>query len=156
MPRLVMLNNVDHKDLRVLTRFGAELGDNVGVVLTFPTEYADVQREYPIFFRKDPDNGEFQSIALLGFGQHENLFLEDGRWNASYVPGIIARGPFLIGFQEQRIGGEQRVEPVIHVDLDNPRISWSEGEPPFRPQGGNSAYLDHIALVLNGIRTGHE
>jgi SapC protein len=156
MARPVLLNNVDHNGLRVITRFGPEFGDDVGVVHTFPTEYADMQREYPIFFRKDPATGEYQSIALLGFGQRENLFLEDGRWNASYVPGLIARGPFLIGFQEQQVDGAMRKEPVIHVDLDNPRVSRSEGEPVFLPHGGNSPYLEHIALVLRGIRAGLE
>jgi hypothetical protein len=156
MAKHVMLNNIAHKDLRVITRFGAEFGDNTGTVLTFPTEYADMQREYPLFFRKDETSGEYQSVALLGFEKGENLFLEGSKWNASYVPGVIARGPFLIGFQEQQIDGELRNEPVIHVDLDHPRISHSEGEPVFAPQGGNSPYLDHIAMVLRGIRDGLE
>src|SRR5262245_11127360 len=139
MARHVMLNNITHRDLRVITRFGAEFGDNVGTVPTFPTEYADILREYPIFFRKDPQSGEYQSVALLGFTKDENLFLEDGRWNASYVPAVIARGPFLIGFQEQEIGGDVRRETVIHMDMDSPRVSKTdEGEPVFLPQGGNS------------------
>lgn len=156
MARHVMLNNIAHKDLRVITRYGAEFGDNVATVLTFPTEYADIQREYPIFFRKDATSGEYQSVALLGFEKNENLFLEEGRWNASYVPGVIVRGPFLIGFQEQQIDGQWRKEPVIHADLDHPRISQTEGEPVFLPQGGNSPYLDHVAGVLRGIRDGVE
>jgi hypothetical protein len=156
MAKHVILNNIAHKDLRVITRYGAEFGDSVGTVPTYPTEYGDVQREYPIFFRKDPSTGEYQSIALLGFEKNENLFLEEGRWNASYVPGIVARGPFLIGFQEQQIEGELRKEPVIHVDLDHPRISQTDGQPVFLPQGGNSPYLDHVAAVLRGIRDGLE
>lgn len=154
-----MLNNITHKDLRVITRHGAEFGDNVGTVLTFPTEYGDVQREYPIFFRKDPQSGELQSIALLGFQQDENLFLDENSpdesgWNAAYIPGIVARGPFLIGFQNQEIGGDIRREPVIHVDMDNPRISSTEGEPVFLPQGGNTRYLDRIGNILQGIHQG--
>jgi len=156
MPRHALLNNVDHKDLRVVMRYGVEFGDNVATVLTFPTEYGDVQREYPIFFRKDATTGEYQSIALLGFEKGENLFLESGRWNANYLPGIVARGPFLIGFQERREGGESRTEPVIHVDLDNPKISTSEGEPVFMPEGGNSPFLNQIANVLRGIHEGME
>ncbi len=154
MTKHVMLNNVAHKDLRVITRHGPEFGDNVGTVPTFPTEYADVQREYPIFFRKDPESGEYQSIALLGFAKDENLFLDNGRWNASYVPGIVARGPFLIGFQEQQIEGELRKEAVIHFDLDHPRISTTEGEPIFLPQGGNSRYLERVSTILSGLRDG--
>jgi hypothetical protein len=156
MPRHALLNNIDHKDLRVIQRFGAEFGDDVATVVTFPTEYADVQREYPIFFRKDAATGEYQSIALLGFQKGENLFLESGRWNAHYLPGIVARGPFLIGFQERQIDGELRQEPVIHVDLDHPRVSYTEGEAVFLPGGGNSPYLDRIADVLRGLRDGLE
>jgi hypothetical protein len=156
MTRHAVLNNIAHKDLRVITRYGAEFGDNAGTVLTFPTEYAEVQRDYPIFFRKDAATGEYQSVALLGFEKSENLFLDDGRWNASYVPGVIARGPFLIGFQEQQVEGEWRVEPVIHVDLDHPRIARNEGEPVFLPQGGHSPYLQHVVTVLRGIRDGIE
>ena len=47
-----------------------------------------------------------------------------------------------------------RKEPVIHVDLDNPRISKTEGEPVFLPQGGNSRYLERIAAILHGIHKG--
>ena len=154
MTRHAMLNNVAHGNLRVITRHAAQLGDNVGSVLTFPTEYGDVQREYPIFFRKDPATGQFQSIALLGLQKDENLFLSERGWHASYVPGIVARGPFLIGFQEQEIGGEVRKEPVIHIDLDNPRVSTTEGEAVFLPHGGNSPYLDRVATILQGIRDG--
>lgn len=156
MARYELLNNVTHKDLRVVTRFGREFGDDIGMVQAFPSEYAELQREYPILFRRDRDSGQWQSVALLGFEQHENLFLQDGRWNAAYLPGAVAKGPFLIGFQEQRIDGELRKEPVMHVDLEHPRVGFSEGEPVFLPHGGNSPYLQHIAGVLRGIRDGLE
>ncbi len=148
MGRHALLNNVAHKNLRVITRHSAELGDDVSSVITFPTEWGDVQREYPILFRKDKATGDFISVALLGFGEAENLFLDEKGWNASYIPGIVARGPFLIGFQ--------REEPVIHVDLDHPRISTTEGEPIFLPSGGNTRYIERIAVILEGIRVGLE
>lgn len=154
MTNHVMLNNIAHKDLRVITRYSAEFGDNVGTVLTFPTEYGDIQREYPIFFRKDPATGEYQSIALLGFSKDENLFLDDGGWQAAYVPGILARGPFLIGLGKVPNEAEGRLEPMVHVDLDDPRVSRNEGEPVFLPQGGNTRYLERIAAILNGLNQG--
>lgn len=154
MTRHVLLNNVTHKDLRVITRHGAEFGENVGSVLTFPTEFGDIQREYPIFFRKEAHTGEYVSIALLGFAKDENLFLDEHGWHASYIPGVIARGPFLIGFQERDSGGEARKEPVIHVDMDDPRVSFSEGEPVFLPHGGSTRYLERIASILRGLHEG--
>jgi len=156
MANHALLNNVEHHDLKVITRYGSEFGDNVGSVLTFPTEYADVQREYPIFFQKDGQTGEFRSVVLLGFEKNENLFLDqkNGVWNANYVPGINARGPFLIGFQEQQTDGNLRNEPVILVDMDSPRVNRTEGAPVYLPRGGNTPYIDQVAVILNGIREG--
>lgn len=156
MARYETLNNIAHRDLRVATGFGPEFGDAVGMVPAYPSEFAELQREYPIFLRRDPATGEWQSVVLLGFEQHENLFLRDGRWNASYVPGAVAKGPFLIGFQETRDEGGAAQEAIMHVDMDHPRVSVVEGEPVFMPQGGNTPYLDHIAGVLRGIRDGSE
>src|SRR5690606_41081179 len=76
MTRPVLLNNVDHGHLKVLTRRAAGPGDTAHHVLTFPTEFADVQREYPILFRRHADTGEYQAVALVGLAEGENLFLD--------------------------------------------------------------------------------
>jgi hypothetical protein len=148
-----LLDNIAHKDLRVRMQFGAAFGDNVSTVIAFPTEFADLQREYPIFFRRDP-NGDYFAVALLGFDKDENLFLEGDRWDAWYLPGMIARGPFLVGFQEREEGGELRREPIIHVDMDHPRVSQTEGERVFLALGGHSPYLQRVNRVLSGLNDG--
>ena len=82
----VLLNNIDHHDLRVITRHGAEFGDAVNQVMVFPTEFEAVQREYPIVFRRDAE-GALRPVALLGLTREENLFLDGaGGWRAGYVP----------------------------------------------------------------------
>lgn len=154
MANHVLLDNVAHKDLRVRMQFGPAFGDNVGMVLAYPTEFADLQREYPIFFRRDP-NGDYYAVALLGFNETENLFLDGDRWDAWYLPGAVARGPFLVGFQERQEGSEVRREGVIHVDLDHPRISQTEGERVFLEQGGHSPYLQRITRILAGLNDGY-
>lgn len=154
MARHVILSNNEHRNLRVATRHSAEFGEQVHAVPTFPTEYADMMREYPIFFRKVAETGDYQSVALLGFEKGENLFLDGEEWRANYVPGIIGRGPFMIGFQEQEVNGERRREPVISVDLDDPRVSETEGERVFLDDGSNSPFLDRISGILAGIHRG--
>ena len=154
MANHVVLNNIAHKDLRVITRHSPDFGESVHAVLTFPTEYADIMREYPIFFRKDLESGMYQSLALLGFEKGENLFLDGDEWRAKYVPATIARGPFLIGFQEKEDNGELRREPVVHIDLDDPRVNAVEGEPVFLEHGGSSPYLQRVSNILSGIQRG--
>lgn len=152
MTNKVLLNNVDHADVRVIAHHAVEFGDSVNQVLVFPTEFNEVQREYPIVFRRDP-NGALQAIALLGLDRDENLFLDESGWQGRYVPAVLQRGPFLIGLQERAADG---AEPMIHIDLDHPRVSRSEGLPLFMPHGGNAPYLEHIAGVLRAIYAGME
>jgi hypothetical protein len=155
MAKHLLLNNITHKDLKIIARHSPAFGDNVGSTLTFPTEFADVHREYPILFQKNPDTGKFQSVVLLGLKSNENLFLDEfGGWKANYIPAVIERGPFLIGFQDQsRDGGSERT-PVIHVDMEHPRISETEGEAVFLDHGGLSPYLEKISKILNRIYDG--
>jgi len=154
MTNAVLLNNVTHKDLRVRTGYSAEFGDSINLALVFPTEFAFVQREYPILFRRDSKD-DLQAFALLGLDKGENLFLEESGWNARYVPAVQQRGPFLIGLHEE---SDESVNsgPMIHVNLDNPRISESEGEPVFLRHGGNSPFLEHVSLMLQMIYDGAE
>ena len=65
-----------------------------------------------------------------------------------------APGPFSIGLQ--RGPGGEPGEPMIHIDLDDPRVGRSEGEPLFLPQGGNAPYLQQMAGRLGDIYDGME
>jgi hypothetical protein len=153
MSRVVLLDNVEHHDLRILLGHDARFGDAVNQLLAFPTEFEALQREYPIFFRQGPE-GAFQSVVLTGLDRDENLFLDGGRWNARYVPAIQRRGPFSIAMRRRE--GEDAAEPLINVDLDHPRISRSEGEPVFLPQGGNAPVLQGVSQALQVIFDGVE
>ncbi|MGB9992440.1 SapC family protein [Pseudoduganella rhizocola] len=146
MPNPVLLNNVQHKDLRVITKRGAQYGDNIMFALTFPSEFRSLQAHYPIVFRKTDDGTSFEAVALFGLQEGENLFLGEAGWDASQVPLMVERQPFLIG----RNGDEL----MVHVDLDSPRVSSTEGEPVFLPHGGNSEFLDRMNSALLTIHQG--
>ncbi|HEY0892121.1 MAG TPA: SapC family protein [Cellvibrio sp.] len=155
MANTVLLNNVAHHSLKVITRFGAEYGDNISSALVFPTEFIELQKEYPILFRQHPETKKYQATALLGLTQHENLFLNSAStsgWAAHYIPAVVAKGPFLIGMQPQDSGSAN--VPVIHIDLDHPKVSQEQGYPLFLEHGGNSPYLEYIANNLNIIHQG--
>lgn len=155
MANNVLLNNVAHQNLKVIKSYGVEYGHGVGSVLAFPTEFIELQKEYPILFRKNPETQKFHSIALLGLAKDENLFLDSNAkfgWAANYIPAVIAKGPFLIGFQSQ--DASNTISPVVHIDLDHPSVSETDGAPIFLEHGGNSTYLDHVAKLLKLIHHG--
>jgi hypothetical protein len=154
MTNLAPLNNVTHKDLKIITQHSEQFGNNIGAVLTFPTEFADIQREYPIFFQRNPETLKYQCVALLGITPGENLFLHNEKWNARYIPAIVAREPFVIGFEDQSADGGDEHAPVVMVDMDSPRVNEHEGQPVFLEFGGNTRYLEDINRVLQGIYQG--
>src|SRR5262245_33043649 len=147
MSRHAHLNNIEHRDLRIITAHGAQYGDDVMYTLTFPGEFRNIQAHYPIVFGKSPD-GNFTPLALFGFREKQNLFLGDDKWDALYVPLMVERQPFLIG---NAANGK-----VVHVDLDSPRVSRAEGEPVFLENGGQTGYLEHITRVLGALHEGIE
>lgn len=153
MSNHVLLDNITHQTLRVVTDRAAEYGDNISLTTVFPIEFQRLQGQYPIFFNKGANDGEYTPVALLGFESYENLFLQCGDWSKSYIPLSIQRQPFLIGFQSNQDGGKS---PVVHIDMDHPRISHSEGQWLFLEQGGTSEYLDGINSTLMAIHQGYE
>jgi hypothetical protein len=146
MSNHVLLNNVDHKDLRVINRRGEAYGDDVMLAITFPSEFRALQAHYPIAFRKTQDGTSFEPVVLMGFQDGENLFLGPDGWDAQYVPLAIERQPFLIGITNG--------EPLVHIDLASPRISKADGEAIFLAHGGNTEFLEQVNSTLLSIYQG--
>lgn len=150
MTQAVLLHPQEHKDLRVIPDRGAAYGDDVMFSLTFPLEFRDVQAHYPIVFRQTADAAGYEALALFGFEDGENLFLgpdpaQQG-WDASYVPLAVRRQPFLIGRRGEQLS--------IHVDLDHPRVSRTQGEVLFLQYGGTSEFLEQTGEMLGAIHEG--
>ena len=150
-----MLNNVDHKDTRVITERSAQYGDAVMFAMIFPFEFRSVQAFYPILFHRD-QRGEMYPVALFGFEAGENLFLDDSGWHARYVPAMIRRQPFLIGFEAATRQGEAEKRRMLSLDMAHPRVNKERGEPLFQPLGGRTPFLEEMATLLETLYHGGE
>jgi hypothetical protein len=147
MSDTVLLDNVRHAALRLLTGHGAAFGDAINQAPLFVTEFAEAQRHYPILFRKE-EPGALQPIAILGFDRDENLFLSGARWDG-YVPAIVRRGPFLL----RRGDGD---DPLVALDLAHPRVrdGGNEGAPLFLEHGGHAPALEAALAALQQVHLG--
>ena len=154
MTNHVLLNNIEHKDIKITTDRTQEMGDNVWFAQTFPREFRNVQAHYPILFQKDSDTGQFMPVALFGFENDDNLFLDNGKWDAAYIPFAVQRMPFYIGFQNIDNNGVPEKQRVITLDLDSPKVSKDKGVDLFLEHGGNSDYLEDVAIILETLHEG--
>jgi hypothetical protein len=145
---LQLLNNIQHKDLRIVTQRGAKWGDDVMSAPATVNEFRRLQAHYPIVFQ--PDNqGGFVPTVLFGLQDGENLFLTENGWDADYLPLSMQRMPFSIGIADDELR--------MMVNMDSPRISHgAEGEAVFLPQGGTTEFIENANAVLRALHEGLE
>ena len=91
-----VLNNIEHADLLINSQFKQGCGYDFNLTSVFPVEYIRLQSHYPIFFTHDKENNTYQSVALLGCEEDENLFL-DSKDLITVLPLSFQRIPFYIG-----------------------------------------------------------
>jgi hypothetical protein len=143
---LELLNNISHKDLRIITQRGAQWGDDVMSCPVTADEFRSLQAHYPIVFQQD-GQGNFLPVVLFGLVEGENLFLNDKGWDADYLPLAMQRMPFSIGVTQD--------EMRMMVDMASPRISrGAEGEAVFLPHGGNTDFIEKANSVLRALHEG--
>ncbi len=150
----VPLDKDAHRDLRVDSRPSEAYGDNIGMVGVVPREFARLAGHYPIFLRRTPTGDAFECGVVMGFGNTENLFLTDNKWDALYIPLNIQRQPFAV-FSRPEDG-----HLVVTIDLDSPRLVRKGGETLFLSDGEPSDYMKRVTAALNemvqGARIGFE
>ncbi|MDR3525719.1 MAG: SapC family protein [Rhizomicrobium sp.] len=136
MTNIVVLNNTEHRGLRVQP-LGAEKRNFIGVIVN---EFSHLALHYPILFSKDADTGTFYCGAMLGFDLEENLFAADGA--KVYRPLNLQRGPFFAAGTE------------LAIDLDSPSVG--SGEALFEASGEPTAYLKSMLGLFRDLVPGIE
>jgi hypothetical protein len=92
--KLVAVDKDLHKNLKVKTSGTFEHAITQHLCLMQIHEFIAASAEYPLVFVKDPDSGEFRSVAMMGLVPGENLFYNKTKWQATYVPNSIQINPW--------------------------------------------------------------
>ena len=151
MADIQVLSSELHRNLRVVTKRGAEYGENIHIVPVAADELRNLVLEYPVILVKDRDSGRYTLCAMLGFEEGENLFLDGEEWDASYIPAQIRRQPFSLLYTAEKDGKPDPKSIVISIDMESDRIQEEEGEALFDEDGGQTDYLKSVHDLLAGI-----
>lgn len=154
MAHLVELNNTLHRHLRIDSRAVESAGAALHMVPVVVSEFLKLVVQYPIALAKDPETGRFICVALFGFHEGENLFVDDGQWQAIYVPLQVSRQPFFLGRASERASDDQF---VVCIDVEHASITTEsavDGHAIFDADGKETPYLEQtkqgLAELLNG------
>ena len=145
------LDSEQHRNLRVVTKRGAEYGEDTHIVPVVADELRILALEYPVVLMKDQASGRFGMCALLGFENGENLFLDGEKWDAVYLPLHLRWQPFSLSYTARKDGVPDPASLVISLDMDSKRVQEHEGEVLFNEDGSQSTFLQSVNDLLSGI-----
>lgn len=139
--QLVPLDSTKHRGTACgpLGDFGFAARAQLASVMV--NEFVSCAAHYPIVFVEQ--EGLHRPVALFGFEQEENLFVEpgSGEWDAAYVPAILRRYPFAL----VRAGEENTF--AVCIDEGSDLVGAERGAPLF-VDGEPSPALEHAKRFL--------
>jgi hypothetical protein len=112
---------------------------NINMASIMVHEFSRAASIYPIVFVEDTRKDQFRPVVLLGLEEGENLFVQNDRWQASYIPAIIRRYPFALA----KTGEEGRF--TVCIDDQSELLTEEEGRPLFEDNG-------EPAELMNGVK----
>ena len=87
-----------YKNQKVSLPEGGALPDFLRVTNAVPVSYTEfpvAYRDFPLVFVSTDDAKSFSPVAVLGVSASENLFIDNGKWDANaYLPAYVRRYPF--------------------------------------------------------------
>ena len=120
----VVLNSETHRNLKLKpSDDGFKFSGKTNSVLLAGIEFPEACKHFPIVFAKMAEE-RVLPVALLGFRDLENLFIDaGGKWKSGYVPAYIRRYPFVLG--TAGAGGQL----AVYIDESYPGFGADEGSP---------------------------
>lgn len=150
-PNYVRLNTEQHKDIEIDEHNALEswkVAQNCELVFD---EIFSAASCFPIFFMKNPSNGEFMLTCIFSLRSGVNLFVDEQGWSAPYCPLNLLRHPFAVSMSPSN-----NADHEIYVDLDQISNSKSDAFRLFSDEGQETAILKDRKRILGAIVSGKE
>lgn len=138
----VPLDKNTHKDLKVAVDPAFPYAKNTHLAAASIREFAQLAGAMPLVFIQDPKTNKHHVVAMLGIEPGQNLFLQDGKWNAPHIPMNIVRYPFDVRPDGDKLG--------VYID-ENSDLIKEEGQPLFKEDGNPSDFLNNRQQLLGDL-----
>ena len=138
----VPLDKNKHKDLKVAVDPAFPYAKNTHLAAASIREFAQLAGAMPLVFIQDPKTNKHHVVAMLGIEPGQNLFLQDGKWNAPHIPMNIVRYPFDVRPDGDKLG--------VYID-ENSDLIKEEGQPLFTEEGNPTDFLNNRQQLLGDL-----
>lgn len=144
--RPVQLNAQLHRHKRLKPGQDHSILDGSHAAYLNAAEFAQAALSFPIVFvPASAANPSISPVAMLGLVPNSNLFVNDGRWDARYMPAFFRRLPYLTApLQDSDRTG-------VYIDEAWEGLSDTEGEPLFDDSGNHAPALTQAIEFLQAF-----
>lgn len=118
------------------------------------TELSAVTANFPVIFIQHPETKVVKPVAMFGLRPGENYFYGKDNWDATYVPLLIQRHPFLIGADD---ANPDSTTLTMCIDTTSPYVTENEGDDAialFDANGNGTDFLANRNALLREIFEG--
>lgn len=133
-PKIMPLNKEQHAATKINNNNAFSHISEEHMLPVVVHEFVVAGAEFPIVFIKTNDT--YQPVAMLGLTAKQNLFLQDNKWQALYVPRAVRNYPLVL--VKDKPDGDRL---LVAVDESSERVSQAEGHALFNEDGSESEFL---------------
>ena len=135
MTNYIPLNSSTHKNTKITPPKSLTHTRSMHLAPLSVQEFANACHDYPIVFVKDSETGQFRATALLGIKPEQNLFYDEQRWKADYIPESLRLYPFIMS-----INPNDPEQGMLCVDSESDLLNEYEGQALFNEDGTQSDF----------------
>lgn len=150
---VVTVTKDKHAKLRVKYNNDFAHAKELNLAAVMITELSAAAANFPVVFIQHPENKIVRPVAIFGLRPGENYYYGQEGWDATYVPLLIQRHPFLIGADDANPDGNTL---MMCLDSTSPFLSESDGIALFDEDGNGTEFLanrnDLLTEVFQGER----
>ena len=134
-----------HGKMHIKSIQNFDFAKNVNMASIMVHEFSRAASIYPIVFVEDKQKDQFKPVVLLGLEDGENLFVQNDKWEASYIPAIIRRYPFALAKTEEQ------GRFLVCVDEGSDLVNKKEGQPLF-VDGQPAELMERVKKYLSELQ----
>ena len=143
---IVAIKKEQHQNLKVANQRDLSHVASQHIAPINVREFPQASTSYPIVLIKDPESERYRTVVMLGLEAGENLYHEEKKWQAIYIPHSISMVPFSLGLDPEK---EKTLTACI--DLDSPFVGEDKEQALYDADGNDTEYFKGIQEQLGRL-----
>ncbi len=150
---VVTLNKDKHAKFKVKPNLDFAHARELNLAAVILGELSAAAANFPIVFIQHPETKATRPVAMFGLRPGENYYYGMEGWDATYVPLMIQRHPFLIGLDDSNPDNKML---TMCLDKNSPFLSETDGIALFKEDGDGTEFLGSRNQMLMEIFEGEK